>query len=167
MNNELNLEVMDTDLMSLQDILDQNSTYAGSPVSKVSSISLSEQFTISKVELARYIQTGNFRDSATGIGMTRQARLIIKLAISTGKEVFTFADIDELTVDYTSHTDTSKVTNTEVWSKGNGSRYNQQPSVAGKTYIEWLLGNHDMLSSNPQSCLHIKNLGKFAIFVRV
>jgi len=166
MNNELNLEAMDTDTMSLQDILDQNSTYASVAGNKVSSIALNEQFSISKPQLARFIQTGNFRDSAKGIGMTRQARLIIKLAIATGNEIFTFADIDAITEDYTSHTDTSKVANTEVWSKGNGSRYNQQPSVAGKTYIEWLVGNHAMLSSNPQSCVHITNLGKFAIFTR-
>ena len=166
MNNELNLEAMDTDLMSLQDILDQNSNYASASVSKVSSISLNERFSISKTELARFIQTGNFRDSRKGVGMTRQARLIIKLAVSTGTEVFTFGDLDALTVDYTSDTDTSKVTNTEVWSLCSGRRYNQQPSVAGKTYIEWLLGNHDMLSSSTHSGLHIKNLGKFAIFVR-
>jgi len=48
MNNELNLEAMDTDLMSLQDILDQNSNYASASVSKVSSISLNERFSISK-----------------------------------------------------------------------------------------------------------------------
>ena len=167
MNNELNLDLMDTDTMSLQDILDQNSTYAAVSTSKVTSISLNEQFSINKAQLARFIQTGNFRDSRKGVGMTRQARLIIKLAVATGKEVFTFGDIDALTVDYTSDTDTSKVTNTEVWSLCSGRRYNQQPSVAGKTYIEWLLGNHAMLSSNQESCVHIKNLGKFGIFTRV
>lgn len=169
MNNELNLDLdlMDTDTMSLQDILDQNSTYASVAGNRVTSISLSEQFSISKPELARFIQTGNFRDSRKGIGMTRQARLIITLAVATGNEVFTFGDIDAMTEDYTSKTDTSKVINTEVWSRGNGSRYNQQPSVAGKTYIEWLVGNHAMISSDPESCVHIKNLGKFAIFTRV
>jgi len=167
--NDLNLEVMDVDTMSLEDILAENDKYIHTGPSKGRFVPLDHKFTINKVELARLIQAGKFND----VGLARQVRLIIKLAIAVGTEVFTFADIDELADDYISKwlengkRDTSHAPTDDLWSFTTGRRYKQLPSIAGATYIDWLVGASEYCTSISDQGAHARKLGYYKLFIKV
>ena len=169
MSNELNLEVMDVDTMSLEDILAENDKYIHTGTSKGRFIPLDHKFTINKSQLARLIQAGKFND----VCLARQVRLIIKLAIAVGTEVFTFGDIDELASDYISKwledgkRDTSHAPTNDLWSFTTGRRYKQLPSIAGATYIDWLVGASEYCTSTSDQGAHARKLGIYNLFVKV
>ena len=167
--NDLNLEVMDVDTMSLEDILAENDKFSYTKPTKGRFIPLDHKFTINKVELARLIQAGKFND----VGLARQVRLITKLAIAVGTEVFTFGDIDELADDYISKwledgkRDTSRAPTNDLWSYATGRRYKQLPSIAGATYIDWMVGASEYCTSTSDQGAHARKLGYYKLFIKV
>ncbi len=125
--------------------------------------------------------------------VNRQAQLIIQMAtgILTGQhnellelddtpESFTFGQIDEIAKPYVVSKESvrlpdgkAKVVTPKIadgldyhtWSWAHGKGYVQLPSVAGPTYIAWLLGE-EYWTQNGRDVNHPKNLGKYAIFAR-
>tara|TARA_R110001599_G_C12132041_1_gene649835 strand:- start:304 stop:867 length:564 start_codon:yes stop_codon:yes gene_type:complete len=125
--------------------------------------------------------------------VNRQAQLMIQMAagILTGQhnelleledtpESFTFGHIDQIAEPYVVRKESIRLSEGKAkvvipkiaegldyntWSWAHGKGYVQLPSVAGPTYIGWLLGEEYWTQSG-KDVDHPKNLGKYQIFAR-